>query len=172
MGAIAPIFDDFDKELEKHLFTQKSFYINSRLCADCFEFNAAFADNDSFLRASFDKNRAMNSCYVRVGFIILFGNDRRYIRNFVARCLQNLFAHHFRNECSQRLVGEFIFAENCCGGPDFDVTDLDVERKCVRLVDIALGRLKGPIAVAQQNVRVEAFANRDEPASGKFLTKR
>ena len=63
------------------------------------------ADDDFFLRSSFNKNGAIDSCEVWSLFVPFLCNHRGDVRDLVRSGLQNLLTHDLSREAAQRLIG-------------------------------------------------------------------
>ncbi|MDQ1638171.1 MAG: hypothetical protein QOF62_1510 [Pyrinomonadaceae bacterium] len=55
---VAPVFFDFDEQLEVTAMSDQAFNVSARLYADFFQARRAFADHDLFLCSALDKDRA------------------------------------------------------------------------------------------------------------------
>ena len=69
-------------------------------------------DDDFLLALTLDEDSAVDAHEVCALLVKLFGDDRRHVRKFIARRLQNLFAHDFSDHRAQWLIRQLVFIED------------------------------------------------------------
>jgi len=104
---VAPVFADFDEELQEDLLPEELLQLLAGLPSDLFEFLALVPDEDSLLRVARHVDHGRNA--VDAGLLaVLLDLDFAAVRDLLVVVAQDLFADDLRGEETQRLVRERI----------------------------------------------------------------
>src|SRR5919202_4614230 len=91
---VAPVLLDLDEEFEVDAVADESLDVAARLGADLLEARAALADDDPLLRGALDVDGAVDACEFVGDLLVALRDDRRDVRNLLARDAQDFLAHH------------------------------------------------------------------------------
>src|SRR5437764_3008061 len=111
-GRVTPALLDLDEEFEVDAPSDEALDVAARARADLAQTLAAAAYNDFFLRGALDVNRAVDAREFFRDFFVALCDDRRDVRNLLARHLQYLLADEFGDDDAHGLIREFVLLEN------------------------------------------------------------
>src|SRR5947209_9526046 len=104
-GRVAPVLLDLDEEFEVDAPSDEALDVAARARANLAQTLAAAAYDDLFLRGALDVNRAVDSREFFRDLFVSLCDDRRNIRNLLARHLQDFLANEFGDDDAHGLVG-------------------------------------------------------------------
>src|SRR5919202_4220509 len=87
---VAPVLLDLDEEFEVDAVAEQSLDVAARLGAYLLEARAALADDDALLRGALDVDGAVDAREFVRHLLVALGDDRRHVRNLLARHVQYL----------------------------------------------------------------------------------
>ena len=108
--AVAPVFHDFDVEVEETFLAGEFFDVFAGFDADFFDGFALVADEDGFLRLALDEDDGAD---VVDAFFLFVAFDGHFatVGYFLLIVEKELFADDFADEEAHGAVGEFVFGE-------------------------------------------------------------